>query len=838
MPYLRVTPVAVAENAGFAEVIVTLDQAASSEVRVTYDTLDGNALQGGSLPDYQRATGTLVFAPGETSKTVRVTLTDDVSGERPEAFWFSLSNAVNATVQQRQTAVTVYDNDITGGTLRVQMDSQLIVDERDGQARLVVWLDRPATQAVPLLLVTDPLANAGDDLGTGIFPLTLQPGQVVQTFTVPLRNDTLAEGAELFGTGLFNGTGGSLSIIDSIGRLVIAANDAAPVGTPYIRALPAAGDEAQPLAGFTVLLSAPSSQEVRVTFDTLGGSASLSPLDSDFQRHSGVLVFAPGETSKFVPVMLTPDGVNEADEVFWLELSSPVNGIVEQARTPGLLVDNDGGGGTPSIVAISDAVIDEAEGLALFYIQLDRPITTDSVGFFSFSTVDVTASAGSDYHPQSGQLIVVPAGETLVTVAVQLIDDGLAESDERFELRIEDAFGLTLLDHGATAIIGRNDTATASGNPVASVQPIVVSESDAVARFTITLDRPSSREVRLSYDLDDITATARGGLPDFQRHSGTLIFAPGDTVKTVTVALLDDSTPESSETFRLSLSSPVNTSFAQSSVTATIFDNDGGAGSGTLWSLGQGNDRYTLTSSNDRIAESLGGGIDTVRSEFSWVLPDQVENLVLMGPAGNGTGNALANVFRGHAGANRFDGLGGVDTVVFGSTRAAATVTGTTASRTVSSSVDGSDTLLNIERLQFSDVLLAYDTSAGGRTHAVLAIWQAAFNRAPDKAELSRWTATLDAFDGNTRDLAQALINAYAPGVTNDILVTYLWSTLFGGTVPADVLASFTGLLANGTFSQASLVEAAALQEVNLAEIAALVGQPAELDASFFPIPS
>jgi hypothetical protein len=366
----------------------------------------------------------------------------------------------------------------------------------------------------------------------------------------------------------------------------------------------------------------------------------------------------------------------------------------------------------------------------------------------------------------------------------------------------------------------------------------VVSEADTVARFTITLDRPSNRELRLSYDLDDITATARGGLPDFQRHGGTLIFAPGDTVKTVTVALLDDSTPENTETFRLSLSSPVNTSFAQSSVTATILDNDGGTGSGTLWSLGQGNDRYLLTASADRIAEGPGGGIDTVHSEFSWVLPEQVENLVLIGAASNGTGNAGANIFRGHAGSNRFDGLGGVDTVVFGAARSTATVSGTTASRTVNSTIDGSDTLLNIERLQFADVLVAYDTTPGGRTHAVLAMWQAAFNRAPDKTELSRWVATLDAFDGNTRDLAQAIINAYAPGIGNDIVVAHLWSTLFGGTVPADMLASFTGLMANGTFSQASLLEVAALQDVNLAEIAVLVGQPAELDPSFFPIPS
>jgi hypothetical protein len=238
----------------------------------------------------------------------------------------------------------------------------------------------------------------------------------------------------------------------------------------------------------------------------------------------------------------------------------------------------------------------------------------------------------------------------------------------------------------------------------------------------------------------------------------------------------------------------------------------------------------------DRIAEGPGGGIDTAVSPFSTTLPANVENLMLTGSAVNAIGNDGHNVLRGTAANNVFDGKGGVDTVVFSGPSGAYTATGTVASRTVTSAIDGSDTLASIERLQFTDVVRAEDTGPGGHTWLAWAMFNAGFDRAPSTAELSLWTAQLDRI-GSAQGLAQAMINHYAPGVPDEALVAHLWGTIVETPIPLDALTAYVGLVASGTYTQAGLLELVATLDLNTAEIAGIVGQPVALDPAYFPVP-
>jgi Ca2+-binding RTX toxin-like protein len=82
---------------------------------------------------------------------------------------------------------------------------------------------------------------------------------------------------------------------------------------------------------------------------------------------------------------------------------------------------------------------------------------------------------------------------------------------------------------------------------------------------------------------------------------------------------------------------------------------------------GAGNDLYLVDNAGDFAVESANEGVDTVRSVISFVLPANVENLLLTGTSAiNGSGNALANTITGNAAANRLDGGAGADTLVGG----------------------------------------------------------------------------------------------------------------------------------------------------------------------------
>ncbi|MFD1331916.1 M10 family metallopeptidase C-terminal domain-containing protein [Methylopila musalis] len=92
---------------------------------------------------------------------------------------------------------------------------------------------------------------------------------------------------------------------------------------------------------------------------------------------------------------------------------------------------------------------------------------------------------------------------------------------------------------------------------------------------------------------------------------------------------------------------------------------DGGAGADTLIG-GRGNDSYVVDDADDVVVEAAGQGADTVRASVNHTLAANVEALVLLGAAVNGSGNALANTLTGNALANRLDGKAGADTLIGG----------------------------------------------------------------------------------------------------------------------------------------------------------------------------
>jgi sugar lactone lactonase YvrE len=91
-----------------AQFVVQLNSASTGEVSVQYSTANGTAVAGS---DYVATSGTLTFAPGQTTKTVVIGMLDDTVGEPTETFFLNLSNPVNATIADSQGVGTVLDNE-------------------------------------------------------------------------------------------------------------------------------------------------------------------------------------------------------------------------------------------------------------------------------------------------------------------------------------------------------------------------------------------------------------------------------------------------------------------------------------------------------------------------------------------------------------------------------------------------------------------------------------------------------------------------------------------------------------------------------------------------------
>ncbi|MGA0530921.1 M10 family metallopeptidase C-terminal domain-containing protein [Hansschlegelia sp. KR7-227] len=93
---------------------------------------------------------------------------------------------------------------------------------------------------------------------------------------------------------------------------------------------------------------------------------------------------------------------------------------------------------------------------------------------------------------------------------------------------------------------------------------------------------------------------------------------------------------------------------------------DGGGGADSMTG-GKGDDVYLVDVAGDRVSESAGGGVDLVRSQASFTLGKNVENLMLVGGADvDGKGNGQANIIVGNGGDNRLDGSKGADALTGG----------------------------------------------------------------------------------------------------------------------------------------------------------------------------
>jgi Ca2+-binding RTX toxin-like protein len=128
------------------------------------------------------------------------------------------------------------------------------------------------------------------------------------------------------------------------------------------------------------------------------------------------------------------------------------------------------------------------------------------------------------------------------------------------------------------------------------------------------------------------------------------------------------------------------------------------------------------------------------------VLIANAKGSVLHGMAGNDTfnGGAGNDVLDGGAGDDMLNGGAGANTALYHGAEANYTITKTATGFTITdkTGVDGTDQLTDVQRLQFADTAVGFDV--GGHGGQAFRLFQAAFDRAPDKAGEGYWMKALD----------------------------------------------------------------------------------------------
>ena len=149
----------------------TLSAASNLVVTVKFATADVSATAGA---DYEAATGTLTFNPGETTKTVSVNIIGDLTNEFDETLQVNLSDPTNAGITDAQGIGTITNDDAP----------VLLIDETSGRA---VALDSVHLTRDPFSLL-NPLNFGGSDqrrrVSLFVWRLRLLPSDTVANLTI------------------------------------------------------------------------------------------------------------------------------------------------------------------------------------------------------------------------------------------------------------------------------------------------------------------------------------------------------------------------------------------------------------------------------------------------------------------------------------------------------------------------------------------------------------------------------------------------------------------------------------------------------------------------------
>lgn len=578
-------------DSGMKELKITVSLGGTTNfdqpISVDFRTVPGTA----GTDDFVSQTGTVIFQPGETSKQITILVNGDNEGEGNETFSVELFNpAVGTLSTPSSTTVTIVEDDAYLQVVNLEANGELSEGATNRMMRFRVNFVNPGNEIIDFPITFDyntldlgtgvAFAKAGLDYTATSGMGTIERGQTFFDITVPYANDSINEAKENFGLKISDTNGIGFAPAGAEGTIV----DNDTLFLQVIGGSVAEGNTGTTQTNFTVQLVtsdgqlATSDQIVAVNYVVGAGSDGATAADNDFVSSLGTLTFSPGTSTLTVPVTIIGDSKGEANETFGLVLSGHSN-VSAEARFPQNRIEirND-----DPVLRVAGFTIDEGDGggekTANFQVILDNVPT----GPFRIE-VDITAVNGSaketDFrlvNPGQTRLVFTEAdlvsGTSIIkNVPVFITQDDIAEGNENFFLQLSNEAGATV--QGSRSAVGTID----DDDPTLRIKDIRVNEDASTATVTVELVDAPNEEVTVQYATKDGTAVSTGERADYTSASGSLVFSPGSSVRTIEIPLAADARNEADETFTVDFTNIPNgiaLDPASGSATVTIVNDD------------------------------------------------------------------------------------------------------------------------------------------------------------------------------------------------------------------------------------------------------------------------
>jgi hypothetical protein len=171
----------------------------------------------------------------------------------------------------------------------------------------------------------------------------------------------------------------------------------------------------------------------------------------------------------------------------------------------------------------------------------------------NYATSSGSATAGSDFVTASGTFTFA-AGEIEKEVSISLINDGLVEPDETFEIKLSNPSGNSVLGQNNKVIVTVKSDDLAPAGEIGFAETNSIFER-SVGTAAVKVHRTGAANLEVTVEYATVAGTASEG-SDYLAASGTLTFASGEIEKEISVSILPNGSSEAEESFQVILSNP------------------------------------------------------------------------------------------------------------------------------------------------------------------------------------------------------------------------------------------------------------------------------------------
>lgn len=527
-------------------------------VKVTGGTRVPATVQYSGEVNYVNFSGELTFAPGETGKTIDLTIPGDTIPNAKGEIRIHLRNARDARLT------------VAGGEIPIVNDDYPTLVVRDVEVRenwssafvsLQVSPDYIGGRKVRWRTV-DGTAKAGSDY--------VAESGVLEWYgfhlDVALINNSDPEPAETFYVEFYD----EQELLVPVRRMAITIIDdeTSPQPVIYIDdATVTEGTGGTTNAMVRIYSSIPAPQPITVVGFPLPGTATS---ELDYAQQSVYGTIPAGKSEVFLPIPIVPDAIEEPTETFRVGLGT-VDGSLEKGNGPATVTILDDDGAPVPVVSVLDTTVREGTGtdsVAAFQVKLSAPARPGSR--VTYATSNGSATSGADFESTAGDLVFT-AGQTTATISVSVHGDAIEEFDESFSLTLSAPVEMTLGESTAAAVILDDDGVPLPGVSIADVKVTEGTGGTKTATFRVALT--GAPQDGAFVDFVTVDGTAKSG-SDYLSASGTLSFSGTDMVREISVTIVGDGTAEQTESFEVRLFSAVNVAIADGVGVGTIEDDD------------------------------------------------------------------------------------------------------------------------------------------------------------------------------------------------------------------------------------------------------------------------